>query len=268
MEMVNNYKILPIFWIIFTAPFAALADDEASAKTQAAAGETNDSAIIQTAQHLPAAPAVIDNPLLESMKYTLGPEDIIEIYVQRHPEFSGTFPISTDGKLQYKFVGDIDVNGLTKKELEEKIKKIISNYVINPEVNVTLLEYRSKVIYVLGEVTTPGKYYMRADRITVREAIVTAGLPALTAAMRRCRLITPAKNGKVKTRTVDLYTVLYGGDLRRNLEMQPGDVLYVPATIMAKVIRVISPVTATVGVSSSGPENAKTGKEAVTSLAR
>lgn len=268
MEMVNNYKILPIFWIIFIAPFAALAADEAGVKTQAAAGETNDSALIQTAQQLPAAPAVVDAPLLESISYTLGPEDVIEIFVQRHPEFSGTFPISNDGKIQYKFAGDIDANGLTKKELEEKIQKIISNYVINPEVNVTLLEYKSKVIYVLGEVTTPGKYYMKSDRITVREAVVSAGLPSVTAAMRRCRLITPAKNGKVKTRTVDLYTVLYGGDLRRNLEMQTGDVLYVPATIMAKVVRVISPVTATVGVSSAGPESASTGREAVTALAR
>lgn len=265
MEMVNKYKILPIFWIIFISPFAALADDEAGVKTQAAAGETTDSAIIQTAQQIPAA---VDAPLLESITYTLGPEDIIEIFVQRHPEFSGTFPISNDGKIQYKFAGDIDANGLTKKELEEKIEKIISNYVINPEVNVTLLEYKSKVIYVLGEVTTPGKYYMKSDRITVREAVVSAGLPSVTAAMRRCRLITPAKNGKVKTRTVDLYTVLYGGDLRRNLEMQAGDVLYVPATIMAKVVRVISPVTATVGVSSAGPESASTGREAVTSLAR
>ena len=204
----------------------------------------------------------------DPLKYTLGPDDIVQIDVMRHPEFSGTYPINMEGKLQYKFVGDIDVNGLTKKEMEEKIKSIISNFVISPEINVTILEYRSKVIYVLGEVGAPGKYYMRSENIPVREAVVQAGLPTLSAAMRRCRLVTPDKNGKVRTKSVDLYSILYGGDLRRNIDMRPGDVLYVPATIMAKIIRVINPVTSTVGLAAAGPSDASTARTASRTLVK
>lgn len=206
--------------------------------------------------------------LVDPLKYTLGPDDIIQIDIMRHPEFSGIYPINQEGKIQYKFVGDIEINGLTKMEVEQKVKEVISNYVIAPEVNVTVTEYKSKIFYILGEVGTPGKYYMRSESIPVREAIFQAGLPTQAAAMRKCQLITPDAKAKPKVKVVDLYSILYAGNLKKNLEMHPGDVLYVPATVMAKIIRVINPVTSTVGIAASGPTSASSGKTAVQTLAK
>jgi len=202
----------------------------------------------------------------DPLKYTLGPDDAVEISVMRHPEFSGVYPINQEGKLQYKFVGDLDVIGMTKQELEEKIGDVVSAYVNSPQVNVTVTEYRSKYFYVLGEVGAPGKYYMRAESMSVREAVFEAGLPTVSAAMRKCRLISPSFKGNGKTRGVDLYAVLYGGNLKKNILMHPGDVLYVPSTVMAKVLRVINPVASTVGVASSAPSGAASGKTAVETL--
>jgi polysaccharide export outer membrane protein len=206
------------------------------------------------------------NTVFDPLTYTLGPDDAVEISVMRHPEFSGVYPINQEGKLQYKFVGDLDVNGFTKLQLENKVKEAISPFVNSPEVNVTVTEYRSKVFYVLGEVGAPGKYYMRSDKIPVREAVFEAGLPSASAAMRKCRIITPDKSGRAKTRKVDLYAVLYGGNLRKNIDMRPGDVLYVPSTVMAKVGRVINPVTSTMGIAASGPGSASSGRTAVETL--
>lgn len=208
------------------------------------------------------------NSFFDPLKYTLGPDDVIEIIVLRHPEFSGVCPINQEGKIQYKFVGDIDVSGLTKREVEQKVQEVISNFVISPEVNVTILEYKSKVFYILGEVGVPGKYYMRSESIAVREAVFQAGLPTQAAAMRKCQLITPSVKGKPKVKIVNLYAILYNGNLKRNIEMYPGDVLYVPSTIMAKVIRMINPVASTVGIASSGPSSASSGKAAVETLAK
>lgn len=204
----------------------------------------------------------------DPMHYTLGAEDVIQIDVQRHPEFSGVFPVNLEGKIQLNFAGDIEITGLTKQELEQKIRNAISKYIINPEVTVTIMDYKSKVIYVLGEVGAPGKYFMRAETIPIREALVQSGLPTLSAAMRRCRLITPDKTGKAKIKEVDVYTLLYGGDLTKNLDMHAGDVLYVPATVMAKIVQVINPVSSVVGVSSAGPTSADSARSAVTNLSR
>jgi len=202
----------------------------------------------------------------DSVKYTLGPDDIIEVTVMRHPEFSGVFPINSEGKIQIKFVGDIDIKGLTKKHVEEKLVKILASYLVAPEVNVTITEYRSKFVFILGEVGQPGKYYIRSETISVRDAVVNSGLPTYSAAMRKCSLITPDKSGKVKNRPVNIYTILYNGDLRKNIDMHPGDVLYVPATIMAKIIRVINPVATTVGLASSPASDTSSAKSAAKAL--
>lgn len=233
--------------------------------------ETIDLSKVAAAQPAPDAQktgAIQPRNTDSGVNYTLGPDDLIEVTVLRHPEFSGIYTVTMDGKIQSKFVGDIDVTGLTKKQLEQKFKGIIRSYVIDPEVDVTIKEYKSKLIYVLGEVGQPGKFYMRSETITVRDAVVLAGLPTLSAAMRKCQLITPDKTSHPKIRSVDIYTVLYGGRLNKNIEMRPGEVLYVPSTVMAKIIRVINPVAQTVGVAASGPDSMSTGRAAVTSIAK
>lgn len=264
--MERTFKFLGLllaFCLFFTAAWAVEENSAEDLKTV----ETTSQEIKQE-QGQPKLALAEPSPdsKYDPVRYTLGPDDIVEITVMRHPEFSGIYPVNLEGKIQYKFVGDMDITGLTKKELEDKIKEVVSTFVISPEVNITITEYRSKIIYVLGEVGRPGKYFMRSDSILVREAVVEAGLPTLSAAMRKCRIITPDKNGRVKTRAVNLYEVLYGGDLRRNIEMHPGDVLYVPATVMAKVIRVINPVASTVGLASSPAEDVSTARKAMTTV--
>ena len=218
--------------------------------------ETKDAIEIQ----LPAATPTASISKFDPLNYTLGPDDEVEITIMRHPEFSGKYPIDREGKLQYKFVGDLDVNGLTKAQLEQKVKEAVSTFVIAPEVNVTVTEYRSKVFYVLGEVGAPGKYYMRAETIPVREAIFQAGLPTQAAAMRKTQIITPSEKTDAQIKHVDLYSILYGGNLKKNITIKPGDIVYVPSTVMAKVIRVINPVATTVGLASAPAESASTAK--------
>ena len=219
-----------------SGPLMVRAEDEAGIQPKAPSG---------TKTMPPPVPVDVAKDY-EATRYTLGPEDIIEIIVRRHPEFSGQYPVNAEGKIQYKFVGDIEVKGLTKTELRDLVAKILSKYIITPDVDVTIVEYKSKVIYVIGEVGAPGKYYMRADKISLREAVVQAGLPTLSAAMRRTQLIRPDKSGKPQELKVDLYALLYEGKLNLDQEMLSGDVLVVPATLFAKIMRIVNPVAAPV----------------------
>jgi len=234
---------------------------QAGAARPQAISETRSSVDVRLSK-LPAvgtAPAT----LAEAVKYTLGPDDVIEVDVRRHPEFSGQYTVNSEGKIEYKFVGDVIVAGLTKVQLQERIAEILSEYVIEPEVNVRIVSYLSKVFFVVGEVNNPGKFYMKGNTISVREALIQAGLPAVgSSAMRKCRLVTPDNNGRNNYRFVNAYALIYGGDLRQNVDMKPGDVLYVPSTIVAKIIRIISPVTNAVS-SAAGAAAAGAGTVAV-----
>ena len=207
---VRHIEILIITIGLFVMPSLVQADSSETAD----ALNTTESA--QALMHPNAENVQDGNNNFDSSNYTLGPEDVIEISVVKHPEFSGTYTINLDGKIQYSFVGDISIAGMTKRELGEKIKTTISAYVVSPEVNVKIVEFKSKVFYVLGEVGRPGKYNMRSESITVSEAVIMAGLPTVAAAMRKARIITPDINGST-AKEVDLYSLLYGGDLKENV---------------------------------------------------
>ncbi len=189
-----------------------------------------------------AAQALIANEQQDS-RYTLGTDDVLTITVQRHPEISGKYSINKEGKIQFEFVGDILLSGMTKDQAKVVIAKRLEKYIINPDVTVVIAEYNSKLVYVVGEVGAPGKIFMRGDTITVRDALLAANLPQLTASTDSATLFTPSDNGKVVIKKVNVYALLYKGDLRQNYVMKPGDTLYLPATLWAKVARFLNPVT-------------------------
>ncbi len=166
--------------------------------------------------------------------YTLGRDDVIHIQIQNQPDFTGDFIVGPDGKIQYNYLGDIPVAGMTKQEVEQVLTKLLERYVRVPLVNIVILAYNSKAVYVIGAVNRPGKYLMRGDTIKLREAIIAAGLPAPHAAMYRTRVIKPGLSHS-KTRRVNLRKVLYQGTLESDVDLYPGEIIVVPASWMSVV---------------------------------
>lgn len=206
-----------------------------------------------------AASVEIPEAVAAMSHYTLGATDVLEIAVMRHPEVSGQFVINNEGNIQYEFVGDLKVDGLTKDEIRKLLAEKLSDYIIDPEITVKIAGYNSKIIYVVGEVGRPGKIYMQGDTMTVHEALVEAGLPLLSAKTNAGRVITPSTSGTPLIRKVNVEKLLYHGDLRENLVMQPGDTLYVPPTFLAKTMRVIQPVAAPIGTAAGTGRTVMTG---------
>ncbi len=83
------------------------------------------------------------------------------------------FTVNSDGKIDYPVIGPLQVSGLTRHELAQKIKKWIvdEDYIKDPVVTV---DYANLTISVLGEVASPGKYSITKDRITILDAISMA----------------------------------------------------------------------------------------------
>lgn len=176
----------------------------------------------------------LEEEMLPSGPYTLGRDDVVRISVRGQPDFSGDFVIGPDGKIQYTYVGDIETAGLTKEELKGVLAEKLTQYVKTPDVSIAILQYNSKAVYILGEVRSPGKYPMRGDTITLREAIIQAGLPTRNAALRRVHIIKPDPTDPT-SKKVNLYAVLYKGKLKQNLTLMPGDIVVVPSTMLSSV---------------------------------
>ena len=178
--------------------------------------------------------------------YTLGRDDVIQIEVRNQPEFSGVFAVGFDGRIPYSYLGDIPVAGLTKFEVQQVIEKLLVKYVRVPLVNVVIIGYNSKVVYVIGEVGNPGKFIMRGDAIKLREAILAAGLPSARAALSRVHVITPDLEHPT-VRVINVKRILYQGQLKDDIDLTSGEIVVLPSTVLSAVNNflngLLSPVT-------------------------
>ncbi len=174
---------------------------------------------------------------LTEKPFIIGVEDVLNIYVRYNPEVSGEVTVGPEGTIFMPLVGDVQAAGLTKAELQKNLTEKLSKFLkFAPEdekdqlVAVGISQYRSKKVYVIGEVTRPGPVLMRGNLLTVWDAINDAGLPLRTAALWRVHVITPDVEHPV-VRRINLRKIMYGGKFARNDFLQPGDIVVVPSTV-------------------------------------
>jgi len=166
--------------------------------------------------------------------YTVGPDDVVNVEVRQHPDIGGQFMVSPEGTIFISLIGSVDVEDATTEQISSRIEERLQEYVREPEVAVSVLAYNSKKVYVLGQVGKPGEYMMRGNTLSVRDAVLLAGLPRDTASLHRVAVITPDdENPQVVL--VNMNDILYRGILKENINLRPGDVVVVHRNLFAKL---------------------------------
>lgn len=139
--------------------------------------------------------------------YRLGTGDEIRIQVFGEEDLSLELRLGDSGMISYPFLGEIPVRGMTPAELEMRIiDGLKPDYLVDPSVNVSVLEYRPFFIY--GEVEEPGGYPFQPG-LTVRQAVALAGGFTERASRRKISLVTDEGN---KQPLVELDDRLRPGD--------------------------------------------------------
>ena len=109
----------------------------------------------------------------EASDYLLGPGDKIQIVVYDEPDLTINVKIDRSGLISFPFLDDIQVVGLSTKQLEKLITKgLLGDYLIDPQVSVSIAVYRP--FFILGQVNRPGGYPYQDD-LTLDKAIAIAG---------------------------------------------------------------------------------------------
>lgn len=109
----------------------------------------------------------------DSSDYRLGTGDIISITVYDEKDLTlDKVKVGEAPTISYPMLGAIKVKGLTLLQVQKEVAKGLKTYLINPQVTVTIDQYRD--IYVNGQVNKPGNYPYQPD-LTVREAVSIAG---------------------------------------------------------------------------------------------
>jgi polysaccharide export outer membrane protein len=179
-------------------------------------------------------PGAIAAPALANVlpAQTIGPDDLISIVVADCPELSRSFRVSSDGTLALPLLGHrISAAGLMPVELEDKLatELIDMEIMVTPIVSVSVAEYRSKPVSVVGAVRTPLTFQAMRDT-TLLDAIARAGglSPEAGPEILLTRKQTEP-NGTVKS-TIQRIALkgLMEADPELNVRLQGGEEIRVP----------------------------------------
>ncbi|RUO18681.1 polysaccharide export protein [Aliidiomarina haloalkalitolerans] len=185
------------------------------------------------------------NPELEQMRaeydYVVGVGDILNITVWNHPEL--TIPagsmrsaqeagnwVHNDGTIFYPYVGKLPVAGKRVTQIREELIAKLENYIENPQVDVTVAAFRSKRIYVTGEVMQPGTLPITNVPLTLLDAINHSGGITELADWRNVVLTREGREYRFS-----LQELYQRGDTRQNVLLKAGDVLHVERNDANKV---------------------------------
>jgi polysaccharide biosynthesis/export protein len=178
-----------------------------------------------------------------SQDYLLGPGDIIEVTIFGIEDLNKReLTLDSEGKITLPFLNTIGLIGLTPRESEVKIAALYEASVIkNPQVSVSVKEYRSQFFNILGAVSKPG-FYQLTRRVFLLDALAMAG--GLLAEKTESKAIVHRANATASTPAetvagvsskdmieIDLEKLLVKGDTSLNIPIFAGDVISVPEKI-------------------------------------
>jgi polysaccharide export outer membrane protein len=198
--------------------------------------------------------------------YLIDSGDILSIVIWGHPELAGTtmntltpnmatgeltptaapsagFIVDENGSLQFPFAGDMKVSGLTEGQARDLLASKISRYIKDPRITLRVQAYRSKRIYIDGEVKVPGLLSINDIPMTLVEAINRAGGVLPTADQSQ---ITVNRGEAIYK--INFPQMMKRGEDPSKIMLRNGDVVRIPSRDESKVFvtgEVVSPKSLT-----------------------
>jgi polysaccharide export outer membrane protein len=162
--------------------------------------------------------------------YLLSPNDVVNIKVFQEDDLLTTTRVANDGTIVFPLLGTVRIGGQSIEQATAKIRDLLEqDYLVQPQVTITVTQFAKRRFSVLGEVNKPGTYELPEDKaMNLLQAISMAG--------GYTRLGNPGKitvrrqaGGKEQTFTVDAKSM--ARDNSRIFEILPEDTITVPESI-------------------------------------
>lgn len=171
--------------------------------------------------------------------YRLGPEDVISVEVFNHDRYSRKgIVVPPSGRISLALIpGGVFVNGKTVDEVAEFIKKRYDEYIIDPQVTVSLDKASSYRYSIMGDVGQPGIRLMN-HRMTVTEAIAEAGGVLSTGDKSKVIVLRRQSSGVLAQIPVNV-SKIYKGQAPDSTFLVPGDQIIVPGNKMKKIKEIL-----------------------------
>jgi polysaccharide export outer membrane protein len=170
-------------------------------------------------------------PDVRYLDYRVGPPDRLIVTILPDPPVIENVVVRPDGMITIQLIGDVPAGGKTTDQIAEDVQNRISRFKRGALVTVALGGAESAMITVFGEVRNPTTFAL-TRQMRISEALGTVGGPTLFANSDEVQLVRPGSPPKLIEVDVD---AIMDGDLRTNVQVYGGDIIYVPPTALAQV---------------------------------
>lgn len=185
-------------------------------------------------------------------EYRLGAGDEVSIEVLQAGEFAGKrFAVGPDGDVTLPLVGRLRAAGLGVAEFEQELSSRLSEYIREPDVTVSVVEFRSQPVSVIGAVALPGVHQLRGRKTLIEILSLAGGVREdaghavkITRRLERGRIPLPGAqddpSGSFSVAEVNLPSILQAETPGQNIDVQPNDIISVPRAPMVYVVGAVS----------------------------
>lgn len=169
----------------------------------------------------------------QAQDYVLGAGDTIRLEVFDVPEYSKEYRVLVNGTLNLPLVGNVSIEGLSLQQAGNLLSSRYEPYLTRPRVTVTLVAARPLNVAIAGEINRPGSYTVSPAEgskfPTVTRLVQLAGGMTQSADLKQVEIRRPQRSGSDQVIRVDLWQLIREGNLRQDISLRDGDMIFVPA---------------------------------------
>jgi polysaccharide export outer membrane protein len=158
-------------------------------------------------------------------KFVIGVGDVLAITFWREQALSGDVVVRPDGKISLPLLNDVQAAGFTPEQLSHALAVAAVKFVDEPDVAVIVKEIRSRKVFLVGQVATPGMVPLTGDMNVLQLIAVGGGL--LEYADRKDIVVIRTANRQEMRFKFNYDDVLNGKNRKQNILLQPGDTVVV-----------------------------------------
>ncbi len=165
--------------------------------------------------------------------YVLQASDLLKVQVFQEEDLTREVRVSQEYTIVLPMIGSVDLKGKTLRQAEEMIRERYDrDYLVNPQVNVMVLDYAKRTVNVLGSVNTPGAVlFPQEEALTLLDAISRAGGFNRLADRKHVKLSRTTPDGRTEAVEINTDDLIKSGNTK-SFTLQRDDVIFVPERVL------------------------------------
>ncbi|MFA6959320.1 MAG: polysaccharide biosynthesis/export family protein [Opitutaceae bacterium] len=172
-------------------------------------------------------------PAASAVDYVLQPSDLLSVQVFQEENLKRDVRVSQEYSITLPLIGKVDLRGKTLRQAEDLIRDLYDrDYLVNPQVNVVVVEYAKRTVNVIGQVNQPGAVLFPEEKgLTMLDAISRAGGFTRLANRNQVKLTRTSADGRSETYIINVDDLIKGSS-SNSWPLLVNDIIFVPERIL------------------------------------